>query len=155
MKISKRFFCCYSGLSRSELAEILRVRRSTVTMFDSKGLVPWSKLKYLSDSQGVSWDWIIEGYEPKKSRKEAKTPRSTTPKFNRVGINRRYLSLFPKMNLTQIAEIVGVTPNVVSGWKLNKRMVPWERLQSAVDMFGVRWDWLVDGIQPKLREWTP
>ena len=152
MEISKRFFSCFSQLSRSELAEIIGVRRSTVTMFASKGSVPSSKLKFLSDTQAVSWDWIIEGLEPKRSPKMPKTLRSTTPKFNRTAINKRYLSLFPKMTLTQIAEIVGVTPNVVSGWKLNKRMVPWERLQSAVDVFGIRWDWVIDGIQPKHRE---
>lgn len=113
--------------------------------------MPWSKLKYLSDSQAVSWDWILDGAEPKDSVKEAKTPKTASPKFSKAGINRRFLSLFPEMTLTQIAAVLGVRPGTVSEWKRNKSQVPWERLEYAVVALDVRWDWLIDGLEPKLR----
>jgi len=151
MAISERFFSCYAGMSRSELAQIFGVRRSTITVFASKGSVPWSKLKYLSDSQSISWDWLIEGIGPKESDKEAIESRSTSPRFSKPGINRRFLSLYPNMTLTRIAALLGVTPSVTSEWKRNITRVPWERLQDAANTFGVRWDWLIDGREPKFR----
>lgn len=152
MAISKRFFLCFPGMSRSAMAQILGVRRSTVTEWASKGSVPWSKLKYLSDSQAVSWDWILQNMEPKDSQKAATPPDSTIPEFDSKGITQRFLSLFQGMTQTQIAAALSVTTSTVSDWKLNRRKVGWERLDDAVAAFGIRWDWLIDGLQPRYRE---
>lgn len=146
-----RFFSCYPGKSRRELAILFGVGKSAVIEWANKGTVPWSKLKFLSDSQAINWDWILEGLEPKESRKTAVTPDSTNPNFDRAGINQRFLSLFPEMTLTQIASVLNVTSGAVSGWNRNFSQVSWKRLCHAVDSFAVRWDWLIDGLEPKYR----
>ena len=133
------------------LARLFGIRQSAVTEWARKGTVPWNKLKYLSDSQAVSWDWILEGREPKSSTKAVKIPGTTKPKFSRAGINKRFLSLFSDMNQTEIAAYQNVTSSTVSEWKKNKSQVSWERLEYAVVTFGVRWDWLIDGLEPRYR----
>lgn len=150
--ISRRFFSCYPGQSRRELAKLFGVGKSAVIEWAQQGTVPWSKRKYLSDSQAISWDWLIEGMEPQGSLKEKTTPVSTSPNFDMAGINQRFLSLFPKMTLTQIAMALNVTPGAVSGWNRNFSQVSWERLLGAVQTFDVRWDWLIDGLEPKYRD---
>lgn len=89
--ICGRFFSCYGDYSRRGLAKILGVRQPTVTEWSSGGRVPWNKLKYLSDSQGVSWDWLIDGIEPKWSRKNhacrIQPARSLTPPPLTIGFS--------------------------------------------------------------------
>ena len=150
--ISKRFFSCYSEKSHGALARLFGIQPSAVGEWANKGTVPWNKLKYLSDSQAISWDWLLAGMEPRNSVKEAKTPKTVKPRFSRSGINRRFLSLLSKMSQTEIAIWPGVIPSVVSEWKRNKKQVPWQRLSDAVPAFGVRWDWLIDGLKPKYRD---
>lgn len=151
MAISNRFFSCYPGKSRRDMARIFGVCKATVTEWAREGNVPWSKLKCLSDSQAVSWDWLLDGMEPKESAKEAIVYDSTKPKFDSAGINQRFLSLFPDMTQTQIAHALGVTPGAVHEWHKNICQVSWQRLLDATETFGVRWDWLIDGLGPKLR----
>lgn len=150
--IGERFFSCYPGLSRAEVGKIYGDSREFVTHWATKGTLPWSRLKYLSDSMAISWDWLLEGIEPKNSDKQAKVPRSKKPKFPRAAINRRFLELFGDLNQTEIANTLGVSSTTVSDWKHNKRRVGWERLEDAVTTFGVRWDWLLDGIEPQYRK---
>lgn len=152
MAISKRFFQCYIGESRSSLGQKFDVRAPTVTQWATKGLVPWSKLKYLSDSQAVSWDWLIDGREPRASTKAAKTPRSKSPRFAKAKINQRFLSLYPDMTQTEIAIVLETAVGTVNDWKRTKSPVPWHRLAEAVDTFGLRWDWLIDGLKPQYRD---
>lgn len=151
MAISARFLSCYLEMSKSDIARFFDVCRNTVTEWETRGTVPWSRLKYLSDSMAISWDWLLEGREPTNSDKPAKTPRSKKPKFPRAAINRRFLALFGDMNQTEIASTLGVSSPTVSDWKHNKRQVGWERLEDAVDTFGVTWDWLIDGVGPQSR----
>ena len=149
MAMSKRFFSSYEDKSRRDVALIFGVRKGTVTTWANKGTVPWSKLKYLCESQAVSWDWLIEGRKPKGSEKEPVLPSSTSPEFDREGINERFLSLFPKRSQTEIAKALRVAPATVHEWMTNQKPVGWLRLDNAVHMFGIRWDWLVDGYEPK------
>lgn len=151
MAISKRFFACYPGVSRSKMAELFDVKAPGVTIWASKGRVPWINLKYLSDTQAVSWDWIIEGIEPKSSIKEPKAYKTTKLKFNRAKINQRFFSLYGDTKQTRIAAMIGVTPATVHDWSVNRRQIPWQRLADAVDAFGLRWDWLIDGLEPQYR----
>ena len=125
------------------------VAKGAVTDWANKGIVPWRKLKYLSDCQGVSWDWLITGIEPKESLKTAIIPDSSNPEFDHKEITKRFLSLYSGMKQKQIAATLKVTTSTVSNWKKNKKKVGWERLADAVDTFGVRWDWLIDGLEPK------
>ena len=150
--IGERFFSCYPGMSRAEVGEIYCDSREFVTHWATKGTIPWSRLKYLSDSKAISWDWLLEGIEPVSSEKQPKTPRSKKPKFPRSAINRRFLTLFKDLNQTEIANKLDVSSATVSDWKHNKRRVGWDRLEDAVHAFGVRWDWLIDGIGLQYRE---
>lgn len=78
--------------------------------------------------------------------------RSKSPKFPIDEINSRFLSLFEGQKQTSIAAKLGVTSAAVSEWKHNLDRVPWEKLKYAVDTFGVRWDWLLDGLEPMYRD---
>lgn len=149
--ISRRFFRHYSAESLSSLGRKFGVSKPTVAQWAAKG-VPWDKLKYFSDSQAVSWDWIIDGREPQASAKVAKVPRSKNPRFAIAKINRRFLSLYPDMTQTEIAAILKAAVSTVNDWKRNKSTVPWHRLADAVDVFELRWDWLIDGVGPQYRE---
>ena len=150
--ISSRFFSCFADKSRRNMATLFKVTKGSVTGWANKGTVPWSKLKYLSDSQAISWDWLIEGKEPKHSDKAIKIPKTPSPQFNTKAIAKRFLSLYPNMTQTEIAAILGVTVTTVNDWKRNKCKVGWDRLADAVGTFGIRWDWLIDGVEPKYRE---
>ena len=149
--ISERFFSCYHGKSRRDLARLFEVRKQTITSWATRAKVPWERLKYLSDSQAISWDWLLDGLGPKESTKEPVVPPSTQPQFDTLGINQRFLSLFGEMSQTEIAKIFDITPAAVNEWKAGTSQVAWKRLDYAVCEFGVRWDWLIDGLEPKYR----
>lgn len=151
--ITKRFFSCHEGLSRFQIGKIYGVKRVTVVGWAKRNKLSWSKLKYFVDSQALSWDWILEGVGEKLH--PDKTPikrRSKTPKFQNEDITGRFLSLFNGEKQTMIAAELGVTSAAVSKWKYNLDKVPWEKLEYAVHKFGVRWDWLLDGLEPKYRD---
>ncbi len=151
--ITSRFFSCHEGLSRTDIGKIYGVKRVTVVGWAKRNKLSWSKLKYFVDSQAISWDWILEGVGEKTH--PAKKPinrRSKSPKFKTDEINSRFLSLFDGLKQTEIAAKLGVTSAAVSEWKYNLDKVPWEKLAYAVDKFSVRWDWLIDGSEPKYRD---
>ena len=151
INISRRFFQYYRPESLRSLGRMFGVRKSTAAQWAIKG-VPWDKLKYFSDSLAISWDWIIEGREPQASAKEARVPKSKNPRFAIAKINRRFLSLYPDMTQTEIAAALKAAVSTVNDWKRNRSAVPWHRLADAADTFGLRWDWLIDGLEPKHRE---
>ncbi|MCD7897038.1 MAG: helix-turn-helix domain containing protein [Planctomycetaceae bacterium] len=111
--MSERFFQCYHGLTRVEMAALFGVKHPSVVEWYTRGRVPWERVKYLSDSQAISWDWLILGRTPAASRKKAKTPKSTKPQFDTAGINGRFLSLFEMPSQSDIARLLRVTPNAV------------------------------------------
>ncbi len=67
-------------------------------------------------------------------------------------MNHRFLKLFKGMKYFEIAAELGVTSSTISEWRLKKCQVPWKRLEYAIEKFNVRWDWLIDGIEPKYRD---
>ena len=150
--ISQRFFSCYQGKSRRDMALLFDVSKDAVRDWIKKWNVPWRKLKYLSDSQAVSGDWLLSGVGSKDSGKEIRIPSSTSPRFNHRKMTSRFLSLFPDMTQTEIATLLDVTTSTVNDWTRHKNKVGWERLAYAVEAFGVRWDWIIDGVEPKYRE---
>ncbi|MCC8108441.1 MAG: helix-turn-helix domain-containing protein [Planctomycetes bacterium] len=150
--IGGRFFSCYPGVSKRAVAHLLQSSQSYVVQWHTQGFLPWSKMKYLSDSQAISWDWLLEGIMPKESVKKARTPKSLNPTFPVAQINTRFFSLFPQTKQITIANIFEVTDGTVSNWKHNRAQVPWRRLAAVVHAFNLRWDWLIDGLPPKRRE---
>ncbi len=140
-------------MSSQEIALRYGVFHEAVLNWMKRETPPWRTLKYLCDSEGVSWDWLLEGigpiYHPGKKKKKH---RDKKPNFSTIRINHRFLTLFSGLKYTEIAAELGVTSSSVSEWKRNKRRVSWKRLEYAVDKFNVRWDWLIDGIEPKYRD---
>ncbi|MCC8180084.1 MAG: hypothetical protein LIP23_04125 [Planctomycetes bacterium] len=104
--------------------------------------VPWSRLKQLADSQGISWDWLIEGKEPKKRR--SRKSAAVAP-LDQHAINQRFLSLFSDLTQNQLANLLGVSHVSVYRWRHDLRPVPWEKLKYAVDNKTVSWEWLLEG----------
>ncbi len=104
--------------------------------------VPWHRLKTLVDEQGLSWDWLIEGKEP-KYRRRSKSEEGQP--FDRHGINQRFLSLFPGLSNAKLGKELGVRDTTVFKWRHDMEQIPWERLRYAVDTKGVTWDWLLEG----------
>lgn len=71
--------------------------------------------------------------------------------FEIKAVNVRFFSCFPEMNQREIAEHIKVRPPTVSQWQSGEKPVSWNKLRFLVDSQGVSWDWLLDGIEPKLR----
>lgn len=144
--IGKRFFSCFPGISPTELARILDVTHPTVFQWLSNDRqVPWAKLGFLVDKKDMSWDWLLDGKEPKLRPPDIVKININSRIFDRAGINQRFLSLFPNVSQTKLANQLGITQTAVSAWKLNRRQVPWEKLKYAVDVKHVTWNWLIEG----------
>lgn len=140
--IYARFAACHEADSAVTLANKLGLNRKTVYQWESgERQVPWNRLKMLVYEQKLSWDWILEG-------KDGKLPSSKrihdTP-FDRRGINRRFLSLFPHLTQNDLASLLGVSQAVVSYWHSGLNQVPWKRLHDAVEGGKATWDWLLEG----------
>lgn len=80
--------------------------------------------------------------------------------LDREAIGRRFFSCFQELSPTELSKCFAVTPPTVFQWRSGHRHVPWEKLKYAVDVKGVRWDWLLSGLEPKRRsggagEWSP
>ncbi len=149
MGINRRFFACYNDKSRKDLEILFSVTHSTVSQWVlHTRQVPWAKLRYLVDEKHISWDWLIDGRGPKIRSDKRK---SSTTHFNRKEISCRFLSLFANMSQSAIAKEIGVTQGAVSAWKLDRKPVPWEKLQYATQHKNVTWEWLLEGREPKHR----
>lgn len=142
-EIARRFFECYPTKTRYALAKNFGVHLSiTYKWHEGLAPVPWHRIKDLVDEQGISWDWIIDGKEPKyRQRQNNEKPHP----LDRNAINQRFLLLFPNMSQAQIGKEIGVNPGTVYKWRHNISQVPWERLKYAVINKGVTWDWLIEG----------
>ncbi len=141
--ITRRFLSCFPGKAPAELAELFNVTPATVFQWLS-GVrdVPWNRIKAVADVQGISWDWFIEGHEPKSANR--KPVRRARP-FDWPAINQRFLSLFPDLSQKKLGILVEVSQVSVYRWYHNKSNVPWEKLKYAVDAKGTTWEWLLEG----------
>ena len=142
-EIYEHFASCYPVETPSALAEILELTRQIVNHWKS-GVrpIPWHRLKTLVDEQGVSWDWLLEGKEPKYRHHAKKTEGQS---FDRHAINQRFLSLYPNVSQVKLGKILGINEKMVFKWRHDIAQVSWERLKHAVDTKGVTWDWLIEG----------
>lgn len=141
--INTRFFECFPEDTRYALAKIFGVHTSlTYRWKNGEVPVPWHCLKWLVDAHRLSWDWLIDGKEP-KHRKRLKG--EVLQPLDRHAINQRFLSLFPGMSQAEIGEeLGGINPGTVYKWRHDVAQVPWERLKYAVDNKGVTWEWLLE-----------
>ncbi len=151
--VAKRFFECHSDMTTKEIAKKYGVVPEAVLNWAKRETPPWRTLKYLCDSEGISWDWLLEGvgtpYHPTKKKRKLRVKK---PEFSTYRMNRRFFTLFRGKKTFEIAEELGVLSSTVSQWRHLINRVSWNRLQCAVDKFNVRWDWLIDGIEPKYRD---
>ncbi len=151
--IASRFFECHIHMSFKNIAKKYGVFPTAVSAWRKGESPPWRTLKNLCDSQGVSWDWLLDGVGEKfHPAKKPKKLRYKKPDFPTFRMNQRFLKLFTGMKYCEIAAELGVSSGTISEWKLNRRPVSWKRLEYAVEKFNVRWDWLIDGIEPKYRD---
>ena len=141
--IYQRFSDCHLARTPVQLAKKLGLRHASVFRWRSgEKPIPWKWLKTLVDDQGVTWDWLLEGKEPKyRNPIEKNTERS----FDRHGINQRFLSLFPDHSNAKLGNELGVRDTTVFKWRHDMEQVAWERLKHAVDTKGVTWEWLLEG----------
>ncbi|MCD8244788.1 MAG: hypothetical protein LUD38_13555 [Parabacteroides sp.] len=141
--IYSRFAEFCGAESAVQLAGILGLNRKTVYQWESGARqVPWKRLKLVVDEQGIRWDWILEGKEPKNRPNH--DPSACRP-MNRREINQRYLSLFPALPQAELGNLIGVSQAMISYWVNATSQVPWEKLKATVDGKGVTWDWLLEG----------
>lgn len=141
--IYARFADCHGVVRSAQLANIHNVTRQTANSWKhGRNPIPWEYLKNLVDGQGLSWDWLIEGKEP-KHRDFRDGERSNALDVH--AINQRFISLFPNMSQAQIGKELGVNPGTVFKWRHGISQVPWERLKYAVDGKEVTWEWLIEG----------
>lgn len=142
--IYQRFIDCYPVKGITELAAQFGIKYQTIHGWkQGKYPVPWPRLKELVDAQGLSWDWLIDGKEP-KHRKRRKG--EIIQPLDRHAINQRFISLFSNMSQAKIGEeLGGINPGTVYKWRHDIAQVPWERLKYAVDNKGVTWEWLIEG----------
>ena len=141
--IYERVMTQYSVTRPVDLARKLGVKPQVVLQWkEGVRQVPWHRLKVLVDAQGLCWDWLIEGKEPKHQIRTAKEPEQP---FDRHGINERFLSLFPDCSNAKLGKELGVRDTTVFKWRHDMEQVAWERLKHAVDTKGVTWEWLLEG----------
>ena len=149
-EISTRFFSCFPGKSQREIADLFEISRSTVSQW-AIGVrrIPWDKLKKLVDSQQISWDWLLEGQDPKTRPIRLDTTEMEGEVFDTPGINQRFLSLFPGMTQQELADYFNVTQSAISSWKTFAKQVPWDKLKITVERKKISWEWLLEGAEPK------
>lgn len=138
-----RFSSCYPELKLVDLARLLGVTPQILDHWKTtRRPIPWRTLKKLVDEQDLSWDWLLEGKEP-KHRQRGK--RSTGKTFDRKGINDRFLSLYLNYSQERLGKELGINGTTVFKWRHYMSQVPWNRLKHAVDTKGVTWEWLIEG----------
>ena len=141
--IYTRFADCHDAVRSAQLAKIYGVTRQTANSWKhGTNPIPWEYLKSLVDTQGLSWDWLIEGKEPKHCRR--REDNASQP-LDRHGINQRFLSLFSGISQGKLAKEFGINQTTVFKWEHDMSQVPWERLKYAVDNKGATWEWLLEG----------
>ena len=138
-----RFVSCFPVHTSAALAEILKIDVSAVLQWKAlKRQIPWEWLKIVVDTQVISWDWLLEGVEPKISPyRIGKRPTALNPRL----INKRFFAQFPDMSQAQIAKEVGVSQTSVYRWHKGTIIVKRECLKHAVDQKGTTWEWLLEG----------
>lgn len=139
----KRYAECYSVKKAAPLARTLGIAPQTVQAWQrGENPVPPVRLRKVVVEMGVSWDWLLEGLEPKLRHTRTLKPPET---FDWEEINARFLSLFTGKTQEEIAEELGIRQVNVSRWKSCVMHVPWDKLRHAVTVYGVTWDWLLEG----------
>ena len=69
--LPERFFSLFEGVPQKDLIVELRTQQAQASRWKSgKEKIPWAILEYAVDNKKVTWDWLLEGIEPKHRVKE-------------------------------------------------------------------------------------
>jgi len=139
-----RYESCFNANSSGDLARILGIARQTTNDWkNGKSKVPWWRLKELVDSQGISWDWLLNG----TGEKLRNMPRGEkNRRFTTKDINLRFLSLLPPgLTQAELAKLCKVSQVTVHKWIQGTEQVSWKKLEEAVSR-GATWNWLLEGL---------
>lgn len=148
-EINDRFLSFFPGESQYAIAEYYGISQPTVNEWATgKAQVPWEKLKEFVDSRQISWNWLLEGLEPRDRNPKLEIDEMEFGLFDTPGINQRFLSLFPNKTQKELAEYCKVSQPAVSGWRTYDRQVPWDKLKQVVDSQYISWEWLLESIPP-------
>ncbi|MCD7897334.1 MAG: helix-turn-helix domain-containing protein [Planctomycetaceae bacterium] len=83
--VAKRFFLFHANLTTSEIAKRYGVLPEAVLNWEKRVAPPWKTLKYFCDSEGISWDWLLDGvgsmYHPAKRKR---SPESRSRFFRHI-----------------------------------------------------------------------
>ncbi len=71
--------------------------------------------------------------------------------FDRIAIYKRYASCY-NVNLRKLADMYGLSEKATQQWSVGKRPIPWKYLKALVDEQDLKWDWLIDGVDPKYHQ---
>lgn len=64
--INTRFLSCFQGVTQNDVAERLGINRSFISAWrTNRKQVPWETLQYAVVHESLSWEWLIEGRDPK------------------------------------------------------------------------------------------
>jgi len=75
--------------------------------------------------------------------------------LDRKSTAERFFSLHNSLNQKELSVKYGISQPGVNDWKSGKRPIPMKKLFLAVQEFGVTWDWLLEGREPKYRRDFP
>lgn len=63
--INERFFSFFVGQKQADLMKLFDVSQATISQWQTcRKQVPWEKLQYLVEREGLTWDWLLEGRGP-------------------------------------------------------------------------------------------
>ena len=76
-EIIRRIFELYDSPRKNKLAATLHLDKSMISKWttddpETKRHPTWDTLKKIVDEKGVTWDWLLEGREPKYRRSSRK-----------------------------------------------------------------------------------
>ncbi len=69
--------------------------------------------------------------------------------LDRQEIFNRFASCYAAPKLVELARMLGVTPKLIDHWKSGRAPIPWKKLKTLVHEQDLRWDWLIEGKEPK------
>ena len=65
-KVADRFFSLHADKQQSEIAEQFQVKQVSISRWKNHiEKVPMRVLEQTVDADGITWDWLFEGLEPK------------------------------------------------------------------------------------------
>lgn len=131
-----------NGLTQEEFSAAIGIKPVSLSNYERGAQNPGiGRLFVVADKFNVNLDWLIRGIgEPYKE----------TPEFliaNPETVETRVKKLREELGLKQreMADMLGVTAQLVGGWDCGRIKITYKRVKQIVDKLGVSEDWLLTG----------